>query len=182
MTPPTVPTQDWPDPPRTEPRSLVVGLGSVDRGDDGAGPVVAALVRDELAAHGPDDVQIVEHEDPTALLDLWPAFGSVVVIDAIRSSSPAGTVSVLRVEPGPDAAPLLARIAPGPAGTHGLGLAAAVELARALGRLPDSLTIVGIHGDSFDHGQSMSAPVAAAVPDAVGAVMACLEEAVQDVP
>lgn len=182
MTPPTAPTQGRPDPARAVHRSLVVGLGSVDRGDDGAGPVVAALVRDELAAHGPDDVHIVEHEDPSALLELWPAFGSVVVVDAIRSGSPAGTVSVLRVDPGPDAAPLLARIDPGPAGTHGIGLAAAVELARALGRLPDSLTIVGIHGDSFGHGQSMSAPVAAAVPDAVGAVMACLEEVAPDVP
>lgn len=169
-------------PPSQDRRTaLVVGLGSVDRGDDGAGPVVAALVGDELAAHGPDDVHVLEHEDPTALVDLWPAYHCVVVVDAVRSGSAPGTVTVLRVDPGPHGAALPARVEPGPAGTHGLGLAAAVELARALDRLPEHLTVVGIHGDSFGHGEPMSAQVEAAVPDAVGVVMACLEGAC-DVP
>jgi len=168
-------------PSRAPSSALVVGLGSVDRGDDAAGPVVAALVGDELTAHGPDDVHVVEHEDPTALMDLWPGYRSVVVVDAIRSGSDPGTVSVLSIDPGPQGAALPARIEPGPAGTHGLGLAAAVELARALDRLPERLTVVGIHGASFGHGEPLSAAVAAAVPDAVGIVMACLEE-VRDVP
>jgi hydrogenase maturation protease len=168
-------TAPGPPPSRARRTALVVGLGSVDRGDDGAGPVVAALVGDELAAHGPDDVHVLEHEDPTALVDLWPGYRSVVVVDAVRSGSAPGTVTVLSIDPGPQGAALPARIEPGPAGTHGLGLAAAVELARALDRLPEHLTVVGIHGGSFGHGEPMSASVAAAVPDAVGVVMGCLE-------
>jgi hydrogenase maturation protease len=161
-------------------RRLVVGLGSVDRGDDAAGPIVAGLVADELAAHGPDDIEVVEHEDPTALVELMSRFDAVVVVDAVRSGAPPGTVSVRTVDPHGPALP--ARAQPGPAGTHGLGLASAIELARALDRLPQELTIVGIDSVGFGHGQPLSEPVLQAVPDAVGVVLAQLEEVPRDVP
>jgi hydrogenase maturation protease len=56
------------------------------------------------------------------------------------------------------------------ASTHHLGLADAVELARALGRLPERLVVVGIEGRSFDAGEGLSPDVEAAVGDAVATV------------
>ena len=40
--------------------------------------------------------------------------------------------------------------------SHGFGLAHAVELARALGRLPSRLIVFAIQGETFDYGESLS--------------------------
>ena len=72
-------------------RVLVVGLGSPDRGDDGIGPLVAAAIGREVAERGLVGVHVVEHEDPTAVVDLLApagamgAWSALVVIDAVRS-------------------------------------------------------------------------------------------------
>ena len=47
--------------------------------------------------------------------------------------------------------------------THAFGVAEAIELARALGRLPASLTVYAIEGDRFDVGQELSPEVEAAI-------------------
>lgn len=158
-------------------RALVVGLGSMDRGDDAVGPAVAAGVRDLVSAgvRAAGDVGnplVVDHEDPTALIDLMDDRDVVVIIDAIVSGAAPGSVLVRLVGPGD--APLPARTDPGPAGTHGLGLATAIELARALDRLPSRVAIVGVEAIGFEPGQPLSAPVRAAVPRAVEAVLALL--------
>jgi hydrogenase maturation protease len=153
--------------------ALVVGLGSVDRGDDGVGPTVADLVA--AAVGGFDDVRVVVHEDPTALVDLMAGHSAVVLVDAARSGAPPGTVTVHRL--GPDSPALAARTDPGAAGTHGLGLAGALELARVLDRLPPRVSVVGIEAAGFEHGADLSPAVAGAVPDAVAAVLTCLAEA-----
>jgi hydrogenase maturation protease len=158
---------------------LVVGLGSPDRGDDAVGPAVAAAVAQAVSERGIAGVHVVEHEDPTALVDLLdPAGGvgpweAVVIVDALRSGAAHGTVTILDVgSDGVDLARLGARLDPGPAGTHGLGLASALALAGALDRLPPLVTVVGIEALAFDHGAPLSAAVAASVPLATEAVLA----------
>jgi hydrogenase maturation protease len=42
-----------------------------------------------------------------------------------------------------------------------------IELAEALGRLPERLVVVGVEGECFDHGEPLSPSVAEAVPAAV---------------
>lgn len=145
--------------------AVVVGLGSPDRGDDGIGPLVAARVAATVA-----DVLVVDHEDPTALVDLMAGVTVLVVVDAVRSGAAPGTVTVRHA--GPADPSLGARTATGPAGTHGLGLAAVLELARALDRLPPHVAVVGVEALAFDHGAPLSAQVRAAIPDAVRAVVA----------
>jgi len=149
---------------------LVVGLGAPDRGDDAVGLAVARSV----GVLGLSGVQVTEHEDPTGLIDLWADRDVTVVIDAVVSGQPPGTVHV--VETGSDAAalPESAWAGEGRGGTHAFGIAAAVELARALGRLPRRLVIVGVEAAGFDYRTALSVPVAAAVPDAVAQVLAVL--------
>lgn len=143
---------------------LIVGLGSPDRGDDAVGPLAARALA-EMQLPG---IEVVAHADPTALLDLMAGREPVVVIDALRSGRAAGTLTVL--ETGVDLPPLPAPTSTGPAGTHGIGLSAALELARVLERLPRRVVVVGVEGACFDHGASLSPEVSAAVPAAVSAV------------
>jgi len=56
-------------------------------------------------------------------------------------------------------------------------VAEAVELARALGRLPRRLTLVGVEAQAVDLGAPLSAPVRDSVDDAVDAVVAALPAA-----
>ncbi|MDP3893351.1 hydrogenase maturation protease [Nocardioides sp.] len=141
---------------------LVIGLGNPDRGDDAVGAAVARAV----AAQRPT-VEVVEHEDPTAVLDLWAGHSPVVVVDAVRSGAAAGTVHRLATGRGGPPISTQAWAHVGQGGTHGIGLAEIVELARALGRLPERLVVIGVEAERFDHGAPLSAAVAAAVPVAV---------------
>ena len=160
---------------------LVIGLGSPDRGDDAVGSAVARAV----AARHPE-VAVVDHEDPTALLDLWAGHSPVVVVDAVRSGAPVGTVHWLETGPAGPPVSTGAGTHSGQGGTHAVGLAEMVELGRALGRLPPRLVVVGIEADSFDHGEPLTARVAAAVPVAAarvcGAVTTARREESRDVP
>lgn len=148
-------------------RCVVVGLGNPDRGDDAVGSVVAGLV---AGSHLPD-VMVVAHEDPTGLIDLWTGAEVAVVVDAVRSGASPGTLVV--VEAGQGAGVLADRAweRTGRGGSHAFGLAAAVELARALHRLPPRLVLVGVEAASFEHGEPISAPVADALDGVVEAVL-----------
>ncbi len=88
----------------------------------------------------------------------------MVVIDAARTGAPAG--SVLRFD---------AAEKPLPAGffrssTHAFGVAEAVELARALGRLPGRVVVYGIEGRSFEAGGRLSKEVRRAVEEVAARV------------
>jgi hydrogenase maturation protease len=134
---------------------LVVGVGHPDRGDDAAGWLVAERLRERLGDH--DEVEVVRlSADPAGLLTLpaWDAAAHVVLVDAIVTGAPPGSVEVLGTDqplPSPRAS-----------GTHDLDLVATLQLAQALGRLPRDLTIVGIEGVRFGVGDLPSPAVVAA--------------------
>jgi hydrogenase maturation protease len=156
--------------------TLVVGLGNPDRGDDAVGPAVAARVAELLDGDG-TPARVVEQEDPTALLETWAGVDLAVVVDAVRTGGEPGIVVTL--EAGADAAPVTDRPWAGPVagGTHAFGLAAAVELARALDRLPPRVVVVGVEAAGCAPGAALSAAVAAAVPRAVATVLEILRTA-----
>ncbi len=149
-------------------RRLAIGVGNPLRGDDAAGLLVAARLR-ELA---PADVGVLEIEgEPVDLIEAWSGAGSVSLADAVSSGAEPGTVH--RVEAAES--PLPASF--GRTSTHALGLSEAVELARSLGRLPARLTVFGIEGNSFSVGAGVDPRVARAAVDVAGAIAAGLEAA-----
>jgi hydrogenase maturation protease len=154
---------------------LVVGLGEVDRGDDGVGVVAARRV----AALRLPGVVVAAHHDPAALLDVWEGHDRVVVLDAVCSGSAPGMVHRLLVGAGQPPLPVSAWAATGQGGTHAFGLATVVELARALHRLPAHVVVLGVEAVSFHEGEPLSEAVAAAVPGLVERVVA---EAQWDAP
>ena len=127
---------------------LVIGLGNAFRSDDGVGLEVAARVE-----------TIESHMRPTGgldLLDLWTGVDEVVVVDAMRSGRAPGAVE--RFEPLDD--PIGS--SNGFASTHGFGLQEAIEMGRAMGRLPQHLIVYGVEVANVHPGTTLSAPVAAA--------------------
>ena len=140
---------------------LVIALGAVDRGDDAVGAAVVAAVARRLSG-----VTVVAHEDPTGLLELWAGHEPVVVVDAIRSGAAPGAVHRLEI----GSAGLQGWARGGPGSTHAIGLAEVIEIARALGRLPGRLVVVGVEAERFDHGAPLSPAVAAAVGKAADRV------------
>ena len=147
--------------------SLVVGIGNRWRGDDGAGPEVAARVA-ELGLPG---VQVVVQDQPLALLEHLADHDEVVVVDAAKRGGPAGRVHVWLVGTAP-----LPRHRHA-VGSHALGVGEVVELARALGRLPRRLTLVGVEAESFRAGAPLSPAVRTHLDDAVRAVTDALTAA-----
>jgi hydrogenase maturation protease len=126
---------------------LVIGVGNPDRGDDGAGPQVAAMLRRR-------GVNAIEHlGDGLALIDLWENQSAVVIIDATVSGVAPGTIRRLDTAAGPLPREAFA------VSSHAFGLAEAVETARALGRLPANVVVYGIEGESFTLGAGLTGRV-----------------------
>ena len=145
-----------------DPRAAVIAVGNPLRADDGAGAAVLA----RLAGRVPAGVQLLDtHGEPAELLDAWEGLERVVVVDAVRTGAVAGTVHTFDAS----STPLPART--GAASTHGLGLAEALELGRALGRLPARGVVIGIEAGDDGHGAVLSPPVAAALDRAAGRVL-----------
>jgi hydrogenase maturation protease len=133
---------------------LVIGVGNAYRGDDGVGPTVLELLRVEelpgvrlLACDG----------DCSTLLDAWHEAGAVVLIDAVSSGAPPGTI--YRIDALAQALPREISFQ----STHAFGVAEALALGRTLGYLPASLIIYAIEGRNFATGAGLSDEVEAAV-------------------
>jgi hydrogenase maturation protease len=112
-------------------------------------------------------VEVREVEgDASALVDAWAGAVHAVVVDAAASGAPPGTVSRFDALAGP----LPARSVR--SSTHAFGVPDAIELSRALGRLPGSLEVYAIEGESFIAGDRLSPAVEQAVARLVDALRA----------
>jgi hydrogenase maturation protease len=140
---------------------VVVGVGNELRGDDAVGLAVAVRLRGRV----PEGVTVVECEqEPTRLLDAWSGADAAFVVDAAASGGPPGPVHRFDAS----AEPVPARVFR--SSTHAFGVGDAVELARALGRLPGRVVVYGVEGGDFTAGAPLSVEVAAAVDLVVGKI------------
>jgi len=135
-------------------RSLILGCGNGQRGDDGAGVLAAERLRAlGIAAE-------VCAGEASELMEAWNGMDDVIVIDSVVTGAPAGAVHVWDGQRPPPFAT--------PAGsTHGLGIAQAIQLARALDCLPSRLRVYGIEGMNFEIGSSVSPEVERGVEEVV---------------
>ncbi|HEX6208285.1 MAG TPA: hydrogenase maturation protease [Actinomycetota bacterium] len=140
--------------------AVVIGVGNEFARDDAAG---IEVVR-RLWAEAPLGVEVVEHDgEPARLMELWAGRKRAWVVDAVRATDGSpGTVHRLEIgaEPIPDR--------PRRDSTHHLGLGDAVELSRAMGRLPGRLVLIAIEGAWFDTGVGMTPAVTDAVERVAG--------------
>jgi hydrogenase maturation protease len=157
---------------RTE-KTLVVGFGNVLRGDDGFGvEVLRRLAHRLLLPH----VELLEVGigGMHFILKLLEGFTAVIVVDAIQGQNKPGTLCVFS----PTAADLCI-----PAGAlldpHFAEPTRGLQLAAALGLLPDKVTLVGCEPEHCEVGLCLTWTVNAAVEHAV-ATICNLVGAVQD--
>jgi len=133
---------------------LILGCGNRQRGDDGAGILAAERLRAlGIAAE-------VCSGEPSELLAAWSGIQDVILIDAVVTGAAAGAVHVWDGQHMP-------AFATSAGSTHGLGVAQAIELARALDSLPARLRVYGIEGKQFEIGSPVSPQVERAVEEVV---------------
>jgi len=133
-------------------RALIIGVGNPFRHDDGVG--IAAIER--LRQRGVQDADLVEESgEPVALVQRWSGWERVVLVDAVDSGGRPGDLHRFECVQGQwDAAAPVAAVS-----THGLGVAEAIELGRALDRLPEHLLLLGIEAGDVSDGVGLSPPV-----------------------
>src|SRR5581483_11121820 len=129
---------------------LIIGVGNGYRGDDGVGPAILALLREERSP----GVRLLECDgDCSTLLDAWHGADAVMLIDAVSSGAPPGTV--YRFDALSQALPRAVSFQ----STHAFGVAEALALGRTLGQLPASLIIYAVEGKTFTTGMGLSPEV-----------------------
>jgi hydrogenase maturation protease len=134
---------------------LIIGIGNEYRSDDAVGLVVARAIQ----ARRLPQVSILEATgEGTALFEVWKEADNVILIDAVTSQAPAGTIHQLDAQAGPISPSFFAL------STHAFGVAEAIELARILGNLPARLIVYGIEGKHFVAGINLLPEVERAAP------------------
>lgn len=141
---------------------LILCIGNRYRQDDALGPLAA----DRLSALGLPTLEL--SGEGAGLIEAWSGGGLVLVVDALQSGAPPGTLRRIDAVQEPLPAGLFRY------SSHRFGLAEAVETARALNRLPDRLIIHGVEGAVFGFGETLTPAVAAVFDSLIEAVAADL--------
>lgn len=143
--------------------TLVLGLGNPLQRDDGVGiRVVAELERRTLPPH----VEVMDGGTPgVGLINLMEGRARVVIVDAAEMGRQPGEVVRFRAEDvkltGSSARFSL----------HRSGVADALALADALGVSLPEIVVYGVQPAHVEWGESLSAPVSAAIPGLVDAII-----------
>lgn len=141
----------------SEPSILVLGVGNILLGDEGAGVRAVELLQERFCfSH-----QVEFLDGGTAGLELLGFLDDkehLIIIDAIIGTEPAGTVKKMVLADPP--AFFQNRISP-----HQLGLSEMLSCAAMTDNLPAQISLYGIIPESLETGLTLSTTVAAAVED-----------------
>lgn len=144
----------------------MAGIGNLFLGDDGFGPeVVRHLAQDPDL---PEHVRVVDYGTRGMHLayDLVAGYDALVLVDTVPGTGAPGDLSVLRV--GQD------DLGSGAFDPHGMDpVAVLASLEQLGGSLPPTF-VVGAQPLTVEEGIGLSAPVEAAVPEAMTAIRALL--------
>ena len=131
-------------------RLVVIGIGNEYRGDDAVGLYIAR----KLANSAPENCDVKESPgEGTQLLHLWEGYKHVILVDAVKSKSSPGMVH--RIDAAREELPAHWTHQ----SSHTVSLPDAIDLARTIGAMPESLLIFGIEGGNFEPGADMTASV-----------------------
>ena len=148
---------------------LVLAIGNPLRGDDGvAQRVLEVLKGQDLGIH----VALVDAGTAgLEVANLLRGWQMVIIVDAIDCAAPAGTVRCITLD-----VERIRSVPVWPNALHSAGLFEALALAEALGVLPERLTLVGVQPGNLDYVDTLTPEVQAAVPLAVDAVRAVIND------
>ena len=143
----------------SNPRLKVIGVGNEWRGDDAVGLLVARHLKEDQLPQ----VEVAECRGTlTAVREAWKDAAGVIVVDAVVSGGPPGTIHRFDAHGAGIPVELSRSLS-----SHGWGVAEALALGKVFQELPPWLIIYGIEGQNFGPGQEVSQEVEAAIPEAV---------------
>jgi hydrogenase maturation protease len=155
-------------------RTIIVGLGSPLVTDDRVGLLVVEALR-PLLAQRPDVVVSEDYWGGLRLMERMIGFDRAIVVDAIRTGAPPGTIHRLTAD---------GIATQRSASAHDVNLATALEFGRQAGaQLPENrhVQLVGVEvEDILTFGERCTPAVEAAIPNAVAAVLEALADATQE--
>jgi len=142
---------------------LVLGLGNVLLGDDGLG--AAALARVERGWRVPEGVRLEDGGTlGLSLLGLLADAERVILVDAVRTDDPPGTLVRLDGDDVADA--VRDRLSP-----HQVGVADLLEAARLIDRYPAAVILLGIVPETIDLAVERSPAVGARLDELADAIV-----------
>ena len=145
----------------SRPRVAVLGLGNEFRGDDALGCLVGQRLQEE--SWPGVSIRIASGEG-TALMDAWQEADAVILVDAVQSGAPPGTLHRLDAHQQSIPSDFFHY------STHAFSVAEAVEMARVLQQLPPRLILYGIEGQDFAQGAGLSSQVTAVMDELLAQV------------
>lgn len=152
---------------------LVIGVGNEYRSDDGLGICVLRTLRRRVN----NDTRMIELSgEGSSLMSAWGDAEHVLIIDAVVSGGPAGMLHRLDAKRERIPKHLFH------SSSHTFGVGDAIELARELDELPQSLILYGLEGESFEAGVGLSESVVRMVPDLIHLVERDIERLLRAEP
>ncbi len=152
-------------------KTILIGLGNPILGDDGVGWKVAEEISKFKIRNSNFEVDYLS-VGGLGLMERLVGYERAILVDAVQTGQSAvGSVRRFRLEELPD------RLAGHLASAHDTSLQNAIELGRDMGaRLPEQVFVVGIEAQRvYDFSEELSAPVAAAIPQAARLVLEILQ-------
>ena len=128
----------------------VIGLGDPDRPAEAVGILVVRA----LAGRIPQGVTLLEDGDPVSFLEYWEKFEALILVDAVRSGSPPGTVQVF------DGRHLPPLVRSGVVSMRGYGVREIIELGEALAVLSKTVQVVGVEVPALETEPAVQAVLA----------------------
>ncbi len=149
-------------------RRMVLGLGNILNMDEGLGVHALEPLRKRLGEGAA--VEILDGGVlGMSLLPIVESCGHLLLIDAVDTGAPPGTVTELSR----DEIPLFARLK---LSWHQLGIQEVLQLAGVRGRLPGRLHLIGAQPADLSVGVGLSPDVRQAIPELVDRAVRVLEE------
>ena len=170
-------------------KTLVIGLGNPILGDDGVGWKVAETVKERLHTETcfrlpvrPVGTKSIQYLTPIevdclslgglSLMERLLGYERAIIIDSMETGqSPVGSVRTFPLAALPDPS------AGHSSSAHDTSLLTALKTAESIGAdVPQQVDVVTVEAQNvYDFSEELSPPVAAAVPDAVRAVLNLLQ-------
>ena len=144
------------DPAEAKAKILVAAIGNQDRGDDGAGPLVAAKLSGRLPAEAR---LVVRSGDMMSLIEDWAGFDTVIFVDAAAARGEPGRIH--RIDLAEENLPPDLSLP----SSHAFGVAETIELARVLEIAPKEIIVYAIEGASFEPGAPFTPAVLASAAE-----------------
>ena len=148
---------------------MCVGLGSA-HGDDQAGWQIAEVLATRSTTGSP--VLVRKAANPSDLLDWLAGVEQLHIVDAWTADRAVGTMHRIEcrrsMTDNAERLPELDRLRS--AGTHQFGVAAVIDLAATLGRLPDRVVVHAVCGRDFRPGAALSPDLEQALPQLADAI------------